>query len=138
MRESALPACLACTAFADEPDYRAGHNFLDTAVYSAEDDAEVLEAFEGLRVADVSDGMDFVGLVHSGRMDPAIHAAWRDTEHYLHRFVGIAVTVRYVPTQEPAPAGDVEYEEFRELEGTGTTNARRSRSRSCCARAARS
>ncbi len=113
----ALPACLACTAFADEPDFRAGHNFLGTAVYSAKDDAEVLEAFEGLRVADVSDGMDFVGLVHSGRMDPAIHAAWRDTEHYLHRFVGIAVTVRYVPTQEPAPAGDVEYEEFREREG---------------------
>ncbi len=114
----ALPAFLACTAFADEPDYRTGHNFLDTSVYSAEEDAEVLEAFDGLRVADVSDGMDFAGLVHSGRMDPAIHAAWRDTEHYLHRFVGIAVTVRYVPTQEPAPAGDLEYEEFRELEGS--------------------
>ena len=113
----ALPACLACTAFADEPQYRAGHNFLDTAVYSAEEDAAVLDAFEGLRVADVSDGMDFVGLVHSGRMDPAIHPSWRDTEHYRHRFVGIAVTVRYVPTQEPAPPGDLGYEEFRAREG---------------------
>jgi regulator of RNase E activity RraA len=51
-------------------------------------------------------------------MDPAIHAAWRDTEHFRHRFVGIAVTVRYVPTQEPAPAGDLDYEEFRAREGS--------------------
>jgi regulator of RNase E activity RraA len=114
----AVTMCLAGAATAQEPDYRAGHNFLHTAIFSAEEDAELLEVFEGLRVADVSDGMDFVGLVHTGRMDPAIHAAWRDTEHFRHRFVGIAVTVRYVPTQEPAPAGDLDYEEFRAREGS--------------------
>jgi hypothetical protein len=35
-------------------------------------------------------------------MDPAIHSLWKDAETYRHRFVGIAVTARYVPTNRPA------------------------------------
>jgi len=78
---------------------RAGTNFIATRVFSAEDDQKVLKAFEGLRVADVCDGVDAVGLHGRGLMDPDIHPLWRDTVNYTHRFIGIAVTARYVPTQ---------------------------------------
>jgi 4-hydroxy-4-methyl-2-oxoglutarate aldolase len=69
-----------------------------TTAYSPSDDAAVLKAFQGLRVADVSDGLDAIGLQDVGLVDPEIHALWRDTEKFTHRFVGIAVTARYVPT----------------------------------------
>lgn len=96
---------------------RAGKNFIATRVFSAADDANVLKAFEGLRVADVTDGMDFVGLKNIGLMDPEIHPLWRDSKTYKHRFIGIAVTVRYVPTQRPAPPAGLTYEDFRAREG---------------------
>ena len=84
---------------------RAGKNFIATNVYSDEEDRQILKLFDGLRGADVSDGMDKVGLTNIGLMSPEIHAAWKDTEHYTHRFIGIAVTARYVPTNKPpAPA----------------------------------
>jgi regulator of RNase E activity RraA len=83
---------------------RAGATLMPTQVYSFADDRTVLKAFEGLRVADVSDGMDFVGLHDIGLVDPGIHPLWKDTVNYSHRIIGIAITVRYVPTQQP-PAG---------------------------------
>ncbi|GAB6166770.1 hypothetical protein JCM19992_27700 [Thermostilla marina] len=82
-------------------ELRAGYNFLPTPVYSEEDDARILSLFEGLRVADVSDAMDRLGLAGKGLMSPEIHAAWKDTKTQAHRFVGIAVTVRYVPANLP-------------------------------------
>ncbi len=60
---------------------------------------------------DVSDGMDAVGLHNTGLMDPAIHPLWKDAETYSHRFVGIAVTARYVPTNR-SPAGKRSTEDF--------------------------
>jgi regulator of RNase E activity RraA len=48
--------------------------------------------------------MDFVGLHDIGLVNPEIHPLWKDTVNYTHRIIGIAVTVRYVPTQQP-PAG---------------------------------
>lgn len=92
-------------------DLRAGKGFIATKVYSAEEDEQTLKLFDGLRVADVADGMDKVGLTNTGLMSPDIHAAWKDTEHYTHRFVGIAVTARYVPTNRP-PAPAMETEAF--------------------------
>jgi 4-hydroxy-4-methyl-2-oxoglutarate aldolase len=44
-------------------------------------------------------------------LDPAIQALWKDTERFTHRFAGIAVTARYVPTQEP-PAGRMSVEAY--------------------------
>ncbi|MBN1506815.1 MAG: RraA family protein [Sedimentisphaerales bacterium] len=86
-------------------DLRAGRNFMETRVYSEEEDLRILKLFEGLRVSDVSDGMDKVGLANVGLMSPDIHPSWKDTTHYKHRFIGIAVTARYVPTNKPpAPA----------------------------------
>jgi regulator of RNase E activity RraA len=97
---------------AEEPErLRAGATLMATQVYSLADDRKVLKAFEGLRVADVSDGMDFVGLHDIGLVNPEIHSLWKDTTDYSHRIIGIAVTVRYVPTQQP-PAGKRSEAEF--------------------------
>jgi regulator of RNase E activity RraA len=92
-------------------ELQAGKNLIPTRVYSAKEDEQILKLFEGLRVSDVSDGMDKVGLTNIGLMSPEIHAAWRDTTHYTHRFIGIAVTVRYVPTNKP-PAPRMETAAF--------------------------
>lgn len=83
---------------------RAGKNYLTTPVHTEAEDLKILALFEGLRVADVVDGLDALGLQNVGLMDPDIHPLWRDTEHFTHRFVGTAVTARYVPTQS-GPAG---------------------------------
>lgn len=61
-------------------------------------DEQILKLYDGLRVADVCDGMDMVGLQDVGLMDPDITSLWRDLEKFDHQFVGIAMTVRYVPT----------------------------------------
>ena len=111
---AALLASGCASVAAAGPDgvaLRAGTNFLATTVYSAEDDQKVLQAFEGLRVADVCDGMDAVGLHGTGLMNPEIGPLWRDKDTYRHRFIGIAVTVRYVPTQDP-PAGARSVEDY--------------------------
>jgi len=92
-------------------ELRAGKNFIPTKVYKAKDDEQILKLFDGLRVADVSDGMDKVGLTNTGLMSPEIHALWKDTIHYTHRFTGIALTVRYVPTNKP-PAPPMETSAF--------------------------
>jgi 4-hydroxy-4-methyl-2-oxoglutarate aldolase len=102
---------------AKSPDeLRAGRNFIPTPVYTAEDDGRVLKLFEGLRVADISDGMDAVGLQNTGLMDADIRSLWRDTEKFTHRFIGIAVTARYVPTQHP-PAGRMKSDEYDKWAG---------------------
>ncbi len=95
---------------------RAGRNFLATAVYSEADDQRLLSLYKGLRVSDVTDGMDAVGLQDIGLMDPEIHSLWRDTEHFSHRFAGVAVTARYVPTQDP-PAGKMTVAAYDEWAG---------------------
>ena len=102
-------AAAAAPEQTDTEQLRHGCRFIPTKSYSAEDDAALLVLFNGLRVTDVVDAMDKVGLTNVGIMDPEIHSVWRDTEHFTHRFIGIAVTVRYVPTNKPhAPAMDAE------------------------------
>jgi 4-hydroxy-4-methyl-2-oxoglutarate aldolase len=105
--------CLAQQA--ENTDLAVGKNFLTTKTYSEEENAQILELFKGLRVADVSDGMDMVGLPGTGLVDPAIHPAWLDLENFSHQIRGVAVTVRYVPTQKadrPQPG-----ENFQTWEG---------------------
>lgn len=106
-----LTLCLAALHIhAQEGPSRAGTNFIPTQVYTEADDKKILSAFEGLRVADVTDGMDAVGLQNIGLMRDIL-PLWRDTKEYKHRFIGIAVTTRYVPTQKP-PAGKLPTEQF--------------------------
>lgn len=98
----------------DKKELLKGINLIETKVYSAEEDARILKLYEGLRVADVSDGMDMVGLPGVGLVDPAIHPDWKNLD-LSHQFRGIAVTVRYVPTQKkdrPEPN-----EKFSDWEG---------------------
>jgi regulator of RNase E activity RraA len=101
----------------DGEPLRAGKNFIETKIYSAEEDQKLLAMFAGLRVSDVCDGMDAVGRQNIGLMDPEIHPLWRDTVHYSHRIVGIAVTARWVPTSRP-PAGRMPTDQFRKWAGT--------------------
>lgn len=79
-------------------------------------DEEILKLYSELRVADVSDGMDMVGLRDAGLMDTRIEALWKNTDDMSHIFRGIAVTARYVPTnrvvKNPMPR-----EEFQKWEG---------------------
>jgi 4-hydroxy-4-methyl-2-oxoglutarate aldolase len=97
----------------DKASLAKGMNFLETKTYSAEDDSRILELYKDLRVADVSDGLDMVGLPGTGLVDQAIHPDWVDLKDFTHIFRGIAVTVRYVPTQKPAlPAPGVDFKKW--------------------------
>jgi len=60
--------------------------------------AEILALYKDLRVTDVSDGMDLIGMQDIGLVQDTIRPLWRDEEDFTHRFVGFAVTVRYVPS----------------------------------------
>ena len=64
---------------------------------------EVLRLFADVRVTDVCDGMDSVGLQDVGLMDTQIRPLWRDTDAFAHRIYGIAHTLRFVPTNRRAP-----------------------------------
>lgn len=77
-----------------------GYNFIETTWYTEAEDLKLLALYEGLRVADVSDGMDMVGLPDQGLVDPAIHPSWVNYKSLSHIIRGIALTVRYVPTQK--------------------------------------
>lgn len=100
-----VPAVARQNVGPNPDDLRAGKNYIETSVYTEPQDQEILAMFEGLRVSDVSDGMDKVGLANVGLMSPEIHPAWKDTKTYKHRFIGVAVTARYVPTNKGfAPA----------------------------------
>ena len=112
-RRTWLPFVLAgCPAFvlAQQPAEKSIPDdvqlFIPYVRYAAEDNRRVLEAYKYLRVADVSDGMDVVGLQDVGLVDPEIHALWKDTDGFTHRVVGIAVTARYVPTNRREPKMD--------------------------------
>jgi hypothetical protein len=74
--------------------------FIPYKPYSQEENQSILKLYEPLRVSDVSDGMDTVGLQDIGIVDESIRPLWKDTENFTHRIVGIAVTARYVPTNK--------------------------------------
>jgi regulator of RNase E activity RraA len=69
---------------------------------------ELLELYQPLRVTDVVDGLDWVGIRDITHVDPAIRPLWRPV-----RAVGIALTVRWVPTTRTVPKmTPEEYTEF--------------------------
>lgn len=79
-------------------------------------DEQILKLYEGLRVADVSDGLDMVGLRDAGLLHQRIEPLWKDIEDMSHIISGIAVTARYIPTMKVVknPMGK---EEFQKWEG---------------------
>lgn len=80
-------------------------------------DDQVLALFEGLRVADVADGMDVAGLRDIGLMNTRIQALWKDIDAFGHQFRGIAVTVRYVPHNQIVP-NPMPQQDFSAWEGS--------------------
>ena len=60
--------------------------------------SEILELYKDLRLTDVLDAMDLIGLQDIGLMNNNIRSLWRDVEKFSHRMVGFAITVRHVPT----------------------------------------
>ena len=60
--------------------------------------SEILELYKDLRLTDVLDGMDLIGLQDIGLMNKNIRPLWRDVDKFSHRIVGFAITVRHVPT----------------------------------------
>ena len=106
----AIAATVSVPAWAQQPAEKTIPDkvqlFIPYKDYSPEENTRVLDEYKYLRVADVSDGMDVVGLQNIGLVNPEIHALWKDTEHFTHRIVGIAVTARYVPTNRREPKMD--------------------------------
>jgi 4-hydroxy-4-methyl-2-oxoglutarate aldolase len=92
-----------------------GKSLIGFQKYSQAEDDRILKLYEGLRVADVADGLDMAGLQGIGLLDPQIRPVWRDTNDFSHRFCGIAVTSRYVPTNRRADK--MPPEEFKKWEG---------------------
>ncbi|HOB20465.1 MAG TPA: RraA family protein [Candidatus Atribacteria bacterium] len=76
---------------------------------SKEERARLLALFEGLRVADVRDGMDWNMMHHYGSMSPDIRPLFRT------RAIGIARTARYLPYQGSLP--HMTPEEYTEWSG---------------------
>lgn len=96
-------------------DLLRGTGFIPTRIYGESENQALLKLYEGLRVVDVCDGMDMVGLPGVGIVDRSIYPAWKDLDGLKHHFMGIALTLRYVPTQRPdRPAPG---EDFAEWEG---------------------
>lgn len=112
---------LSSAQTAEEQSLRKGVNFIQTGTYTAQQNVVLLKLYEGLRVADVSDGLDMVGLPNRGLVHHSIQPSWRDLDSLKHQFRGIALTMRYVPSQRghlPEPGEDFsrwEGDWYREL-----------------------
>jgi len=100
-----------------DEELRRGANLLVYKDYSDVDPMPLVKQYEGLRVTDVVDAMQAIGLQDIGLMDHSIRPLWRDTTETLsHRIYGVAVTYQYLPTNKPQ-AGKMSYEEFRKWHG---------------------
>ena len=59
---------------------------------------EILDTVAKLRVTDIRDGMDWVGLHRVGTVDPEIRPLWRT------KAAGFAKTYKHIPTRESPPS----------------------------------
>lgn len=91
---------------------------------TAVSDEVLLDLYRGARVTDVVDALVTCGYMDVGVMEPEIAPLWRDIKYMSHRFAGIAVTVRYGPTNKPVhPGADLtkpeNYNVYRQWRGPG-------------------
>jgi len=96
--------------------------FMTTSLFAQNEkklaDEQIIKLYEGLRVADVSDGMDMIGLMDVGLVDRSIAPRWRDSENFKHQFTGIALTVKYIPLQKkqvPEKTDIKSYQQWRDM-----------------------
>ncbi len=98
--------------FTDE-QLKKGVTLLQYKGDSNEDPMTLVHKYEGLRVSDVIDALQAVGLQDIGTMDKSIRPLWRDnSEKATHRIYGVAITYEYMPTNRPQ-AAPMSYPEFR-------------------------
>lgn len=71
--------------------------------YTVQQDEAILKQYAELRVSDVVDALDTVGLLDTTIMSPDIQTLWRDTKEFTHRIQGVAITARYVKTSRVVP-----------------------------------
>ncbi|MCL5742354.1 MAG: RraA family protein [Acidobacteria bacterium] len=95
-----LTAALACAQTAKVPF---SQHMLRVTEYTQQQNETVVQKFQGLRLTDVVDALDEIGLQDITVMDHGIKPLWRDEQKFTHRVYGVAVTVRLVPAQERAP-----------------------------------
>lgn len=99
-------------------DLARGASLIGFNDYSQQDPMELVKKYEGLRVTDVVDAMQAIGLQNTGSMDNSIRPLWRDTTETLaHRVYGVAVTAQYVPSNRPGAQANMPYDEFRKWHG---------------------
>ncbi len=78
-------------------------SYLKVVQYPEEENARVVRLFEGIRVADAIDALDYVGLQGVTMMDRDIRPMWRDEQKFTHRIQGVALTLHIVPAQDRTP-----------------------------------
>ncbi len=71
--------------------------------YSGVDPMPLVKKYEGLRVTDVVDALQAIGLQDLTSMERSIRPLWRDTDKLTHRIYGVAITAQYVPTNMGRP-----------------------------------
>jgi len=74
-----------------------------------EENKVLLDLFKDCRVADVRDGMDWIGYHNFGTLDPGVRPLVKT------RAVGIARTARYLPFEGPYP--EAKYDEYTKWQG---------------------
>jgi len=103
MKRTALLLCGVAMAWAQPASTPFTKQYLEVKEYSAEQDAQLLKLYDGLRVCDIMDALDVVDLQDVTMMDRDIRPLWRDEQKFTHRIHGIALTVRLVPAQARVP-----------------------------------
>lgn len=86
--------------FAQELTTPKGVRILQNKSFDDSDEVrkQIVDLYKDLRLTDVLDGMDLIGLQNIGLMHKRIRPLWRDVDDFSHRFTGFAITVRHVPT----------------------------------------
>jgi regulator of RNase E activity RraA len=113
-----LSAGVACLAQDKPPQVTDDQLRGGTVLYpyqktAMDDPMPLVKKYEGLRVTDVLDALQAIGIQDSTIMEKSIRPLWRDTtEKLAHRFYGVAITYQYLPTNKPQ-AGKLPYGDFR-------------------------
>jgi regulator of RNase E activity RraA len=116
MRRSAFLVFAASLAVAAAQEPPFSKQYLPVKQYSQQENEALVKKFQELRVSDVIDGLDVVGLQDATVMDHGIAPLWRDEKNFTHRIYGVAATLRIVPPQERAP-NFPSHQEFSKWEG---------------------
>jgi len=102
LKAMATVACGATIVFG-QPSTPPSKQYLEVKHYTQAQDDQILKLYDGIRVADVIDALDVVGLQDITMMDRDIRPLWKDEQNITHRIHGVALTLRLVPAQVRAP-----------------------------------